>query len=495
MADGNSSYNQIVKATGLFGGVQVVKIIIQIVRAKFIAVLLGPAGMGIAGLLNSTITLVSSLTSLGLASSAVKNIASANSIGDPRKVYSVITVFRRLIWLTGLLGSLILIVFATKISVLTFGNENYRLAFIWVSISLLLNQLSNGQLVLLQGLRKLNHLAQANVIGSLLGVVIIIPIYYFYRLDGIVPAIIVASVVSLLTSWFFSSKIKLQKATFDRGVAISEAKNMVKMGVMISLGGLMGTASAYLVRIYISNRGGLDDVGLYTAGFSLVNSYVGMIFSAMGTDYYPRLSEVSHDKGLRNKIISEQSEIALLFISPIIAMMIAFVNPIILLLYSSKFLLINEMVIWAAFGMIFKALSWSIAFILLAKGESKLFFITELIGTIITLCLNILGYKYLGLQGLGLSFLVSFAAYLMLIFVVTRRKFELKLSTGLARIFIVQLVALIIITALTLNYNYQTAIIFTIPLIVFSAFYSYFELNKRLNIKKLISKMRSKLNR
>ncbi|MDP5081484.1 MAG: hypothetical protein NWP87_02425, partial [Winogradskyella sp.] len=57
-----TSYRSIMKATSLFGGVQVFNIIIAILRSKIIAILLGPAGLGIVGLLNSTTGFVSLLT-------------------------------------------------------------------------------------------------------------------------------------------------------------------------------------------------------------------------------------------------------------------------------------------------------------------------------------------------------------------------------------------------------------------------------------------------
>ncbi len=67
------------KATALFGGVQIFNIFIQIIRSKVVATLLGPAGMGIMGLLNSTIDIIGKSTNFGLGLSAVKNIAAANS--------------------------------------------------------------------------------------------------------------------------------------------------------------------------------------------------------------------------------------------------------------------------------------------------------------------------------------------------------------------------------------------------------------------------------
>ena len=53
--EARSSYRQIVKATSLFGGARVFNLLIAVVRSKLGAILLGPVGMGIAGLFTSTI--------------------------------------------------------------------------------------------------------------------------------------------------------------------------------------------------------------------------------------------------------------------------------------------------------------------------------------------------------------------------------------------------------------------------------------------------------
>ncbi len=184
MAEQQNSYKQIVKTTSLFGGVQVFNIIIAIIRSKFIAVLLGPTGMGIAGLLTSTTGLISGLTNFGLGTSAVKNVAEANGTGNNIRVSTIVTVLRRWMWITGLLGAIITIIFSPWLSQLTFGNKDYTLAFIYLSVTLLLNQLSSGQMVVLQGLCKLQSLAKSDLLGSALGLLISIPMYYMW---GIKP--------------------------------------------------------------------------------------------------------------------------------------------------------------------------------------------------------------------------------------------------------------------------------------------------------------------
>jgi ABC-type branched-subunit amino acid transport system ATPase component len=58
MSEHKDSYRNVMKATSIFGGVQVFNILIAIVRSKFIALFIGPSGMGIASLLNSTLGLI-----------------------------------------------------------------------------------------------------------------------------------------------------------------------------------------------------------------------------------------------------------------------------------------------------------------------------------------------------------------------------------------------------------------------------------------------------
>ena len=50
-----------------------------------------------------------------------------------------------------------------------------------------------------------------------------------------------------------------------------------------------------MLSAFISKTGSLSDVGLYNAGLAIVDGYVGMVFTAMATDYFPRLSGVIGD--------------------------------------------------------------------------------------------------------------------------------------------------------------------------------------------------------
>ena len=158
--DNKSSYRSIFKATSLFGGVQVYQILIQIIKSKFVAVLLGPAGVGIMGLYQSGLQLIQQISSMGLASSAVRDVSEANGTNDIQRIAKTITVVRKLVWHTGLLGLVLVALFSPLLSKASFGNYDYTIPFIILSVTLLIDQISSGQRVILQGLRRLKDLAK-----------------------------------------------------------------------------------------------------------------------------------------------------------------------------------------------------------------------------------------------------------------------------------------------------------------------------------------------
>jgi O-antigen/teichoic acid export membrane protein len=489
-----SSYRQVMKATSIFGGVQVFNILIGILRSKFIAVLLGPVGMGVFGLLSSTVGMIASLTNFGLETSAVKDLSAAN--GNEVRISILATVIRRLVWITGFLGAIVTLVFSHWLSQVTFGNNEYGWGFVWLSITLLLNQISIGQSVLLRGLRQLKFMAQAGMLGSLFGLITTIPLYYFYGTKGIIPGMIVTAIITLLLTWFYANKIEIKPLYVSRARTLAESKEMVKMGFMISLSGMITLGASYLVRIYISNVGGVDQVGLYYAGFAIITTYVGLIFTAMGTDYYPRLAAVASDNNQCNVVINQQAEIAILILAPVILLFLVFSNWAVILLYSAKFSPINDMILWAALGMFFKAASWAIGFVFIAKGASKLFFLSELIANIYILIFNLIGYKYGGLLGLGISFLISYILLLIQVYVIARLKYDFSFSNEFFKIFGYQVVLATFCFAVIKFFSSPYSYIFGIVLIILSVIYSFTELDKRLGIKSIVENFRkSKLNK
>lgn len=486
MTDSNSSYRQIIKSTTVFGSVQIFNILISIVKSKVIAIVIGPAGIGLIGLFNSVLNLVASFTNAGIETSGVKAISTAEN--NPESLNKEVSILKRLIWITGILGTIVIAVLSPLLSKISFGNYQYTLAFVFISFTLLFKQLTNGNLIILQGLSKIKYLAKANLFGNLIGLLISLPLYYFFKVDGIVPSIVISSMVAMLVAFYFRAKIKIDNVNLTNKEVLAEGKEVILLGLSLSLIGLLTALSSYLLQIFISNYKNVSEVGFYSAGFTILSTYVGIIFTAMATDYYPRLTKVCHDNSLVKKIVTEQSIIAILLLTPIVVVFLVFAPTVIRLLYSKEFLPIVPLVCWGILGMIIKAVSWSMGYVLIAKGDSKTFIKTSIGFNSLFLIINILGYYFYGLEGLGITFLINYIIHFLGLKVITAKKYDFSFDNEFYKLF---LYCIVICVTTFLCLKIESVVIKYILLSIFiliSIWFSILQLNKRLNFKDFFSK-------
>ena len=434
MSNSKQSYRQVLKTTSLFSGVQIISILISIAKSKFAAILIGPAGVGIVGLLNSTLTIISGITRFGLDISAVKEIAFFKE-KDENKVARIILSVKRVTWITGLLGTLVTLILANWLSELVFGNQDFTTSFMLISVAILFNQIATGNFAILQGVRNLKPLAIATVWASFASLLCIVPLYYYFGLKGIVPVLILTSFFTFFFSWYFSKNVPHKAKDVSFKASLHEGKEMMKLGFVLSLGGFATILTTYAIQIFLTNQTGVNEVGFYNAAFIIVNAYVGVIFTAMSKDYFPRLSAIIDQNIKVKKTVNQQAYIAVLLLSPIIIIFVAFAPFLIEFLFSKEFLPIIQITTFAILAMLFKAVSWCLGYIIVAKGHSKLFIKTEIFFNILLFTMSIGGYLYDGLRGIGISYLLYYTIYLIGVKLITFRRYGFKFNSELTRVF------------------------------------------------------------
>ena len=127
-----SSFDDLLKNLSFFGGVEFLNILFQITRSKFVAVLLGPAGIGLYGLYITSVGLISTLTNCGLDVSGVKFISSNKN--NIKKFANISNLYKSLIKITAILGFITVIIFSPLLSYFTFQNFDHQFAFLLLSI-------------------------------------------------------------------------------------------------------------------------------------------------------------------------------------------------------------------------------------------------------------------------------------------------------------------------------------------------------------------------
>lgn len=480
-----NGYKAALKSTSIYGGVQLVTIVISIIRSKLTALWLGTMGFGILSILNSTVTLVATTSNLGLSSSAVRDISKATSSQDFTTLSKVITAISRCVIMTGLVGAIFMVLFAPKISLWTFDSYDYTYAYVALSVVVLMNNVYSGHYAILQGLRRIRYMAAAKIIGAILGLLIIIPCYYFLGVKGIIPSLLLSSLSALLISKYFTLKVSSRSIKQSIKETFVIGKSTIKLGAMMMATGFAANIAELIIKTFITKYGSLEEVGLYQAGWSINTQYLGLVFTAMATDYYPRLTQNFQNKCLRsvNQTINEQSEIALLILAPLICAMVVFLPLVISVLYTSDFITIVPMTRLLLIGSLIKAGSWAVSFLFLAAGDGKTYLINEIGIKLFNIPLYLICYYHGGLLWVGYGFILNYVVYFSWVSYIAYKKYLFKHSLVFVKVLFANIslcalsyLLILFIDSKVLGYSLGAL------LIVLSGLYSIFELDRRIGL-------------
>ena len=224
---------------------------------------------------------------MGIPSSGVRQIADSSGTNDAESIARTAGVLRRVSVLLGVIGALMLVLFAQPISSLTFGSSQQSAGVALLSLAVLFRLISAGQSALIQGTRRISDLASMNVLAALFGAVLSIPLIYVLRERGIVPSLVAVAAASIGTSWWYSRKVPVKKTAITAFDFRREAGQLLKLGFAFMASGFLTMGAAYLIRIIVLRQAGFAAAGEYQAAWTLGGLYVGFILQAMGADFYP----------------------------------------------------------------------------------------------------------------------------------------------------------------------------------------------------------------
>ncbi|MCC8114599.1 MAG: hypothetical protein LIP03_11555 [Bacteroidales bacterium] len=412
---------KVLKVMTLFGGVQAVGIVCSLVKAKLIAIWIGPIGVGLFGIFNSVLDMLSQATQLNFRQSAVRDVAAASGTEVPRVAGAVRWWAKRL----GVFGAVVMLVLSPLWSLISFGHCDYWWAFASLSVAMAAMSLSAGEQVLLQGTGLLRTLGKVSIWGVVLATVLIIPLFYFLRVRSIVPAIVATSIASLV-AFMLVSPVKSAKLPRRESVAIG--KGFLRLGLFMTVASLASTGASYAFLSYLNVTASTGITGLYQAGYTLVVKYVGLIFTALAMEYYPRLAQLNSRPGAAALVVSHQITLLMWVMVSVIVGFVVLDQFIIRLLYSEEFMQCLPLVTIGIGGTVFRAVSYCMAYVIIARGDGVIYVVTEIASAAIGLALNILCYRLWGLMGLGISYVVWYGVYLAMVWSVCHWRYRMRFT-------------------------------------------------------------------
>ena len=423
MTEQSASYRQILRTSSIIGGASVVNIVVGLLRMKVAAVLLGPAGVGLIGLFTNVVATATGMAGLGVGTVGTRQIAEAAGQNDPRQVWMV---RRALFWLTLALAALGGLAFWLLRGVLAehvLGDTSLTGALGWLSLAVALSVAAASQNALLKGMRRIGDLARLSVGSALLSTIAAIVALWWWGPSGIVLYVLAVPIASfLLGHWYVSRLPRVTGARAGWLQMSGQWRTMLRLGFAFMVAGLAGTVGQLAVRTLVQRELGADALGHFHAAWAISMTYIGFVLGAMGTDYYPRLTAVIQDPVAVNKLVNEQTEVALLLAAPVLLAMLALAPWVIRLLYSAEFAEAAEVLRWQVLGDILKIVSWPLGFILLASGAGKTFMATEWLAMGLFFVFTLLLLPEMGIVATGVSFLGMYIILLVVVWALAVRR-------------------------------------------------------------------------
>ena len=396
----------IAKITFLFGSTQAFNILIRIMQNKVVAVFLGVAGVGLVGLYNTMVHLLQIGCSLGVNQSAIRTIAAASAnINDDDSLRKSIFAFQRLSMILALSGGLLTCLISPLLSWCAFGNFRHTFSCALLGIVVGINILSDNQIAVLKGTRRLRNLAKIYCFGSLTGLIVSFPLFYLWGMHVIIPSLILIA-IGLFVFSYWAVREYNWKFDFLPGEFKTIVRPIITAGVMLMLSGFILNFSGFAIITFIRSYGNLKEVGFYAAGITVMYGYFGMIMNSMTNYYYPRISQISDDS---SKIILETNRqilVQVILIFPCIITLIVFMPLVIRILYSVAFLQSMNFIRIALFGVFLGVCASPLDLIFVAQNKNISYLVLCLISRLILICLCMIGYHYFRLTGMGVAMFI-----------------------------------------------------------------------------------------
>ncbi|MFK7059122.1 oligosaccharide flippase family protein [Flavobacterium oreochromis] len=492
------SYNKTFVNTLSFGLVQFINVVIALFKGKIMAVFLGPSGIALNNLFNSTLNIISTFSLFGLELSVVREISNNLEYDDKKALEKSTNISILLFLFSAFFGALLTLIFAKQLSLFTFNSFRYYNEFVCLSLCVLFTILGKGIQTIFKSLQMIRDIIISSIYISIFSFLLSSFFFYTNKEQGVIYSILGSAFISFIISFFYLLKNKI-KVNFklDRTVLLY-AKKIIQLGFVLIIASLLALVTNQIINVFIEKRGGLKDLGLYSAAISLTTQYVGFLLTALATDFFPRLSMVSKNNDKIKQLVNEQTDVVVLLVSPLLILLIILAPLLVQLFLSKEFIDSVLLIRLISFATFFQLVSYCMGYISFAKSDKIFYLLFEgVYGNLIKLVFYIYFYIYHGINGLGFAYLIHFFQYNILIYLIVKKRYSFEfersiLKNSIVMMFLLTIVVLIFICQKSTYWSY----IVSFFIFLFSIKYSFNELKKnKVTTNPILSDLTYRINK
>lgn len=407
---------RVLKSISVLGSTQMFNMLCSVVRMKMLALWIGPIGVGIMGMFMQSLEFVGTLTQLNIRTSAVRDVAV-----QPKELRGeTIGIVRRVSRALGFLGLLLMFVFAPFFSRFSFGSEDFSWGFRILSAALLLQALQGSELVVLQAEGRFKQIASAGMWSAVIGLAVSLIMFKALGVKGLACVIVAYTLINWAFTAYYTRTFPSGASSLSLGECFRRSRKFIEMGFYLVVSGLVASAVSYGFMVIVRKTMGETDLGLYQAGNTMLIRYVGVFFTAISFEFYPRLSAASNRPRYSSLIITHQAKVCSLLFFPCAVAAMLLAPWLIRLLYNEEFLPMSPYFLFGMIGMMMRPASMVLSFGFLASSKTRPYLLTEVTSSLVGFALNVGGYLLGAWIGLGIATALWYLFDLLIIYIVCR---------------------------------------------------------------------------
>lgn len=402
------------------------KLIFGFITSKALALFVGANGMAYVGNFRAFLNVLENFSLLGIQNAVVKYVSEFQN--DRSKLKSVLATFGLLLLTSSISISLFLILGADYLSKQIFNHsEIYSFVFYSIAVVFPLYVFSTFCISVVNGFQEYKNVIYIQIISSAIALIFSVFFIYYYSTIGALVSLIFAPIFVFFVSLFYLKKhIRFRDVLSIEFFDFKIVKNLSEYVLMALVSGVIGSFVLLEIRTDIVAITGLQQAGIYEGLQRISSYYLLFVSSIMAIYFYPKLAETN----------SNSKEIVLHYLKTIIPLftiglvIIYFLRKLIIqVLFSSEFESMESLFLWQLIGDVLKATSLIFGTLLIAKKQTKVFIITE----IISLCIMYFSSNWMlhtiGINGIVMAHTVTYFMYLLVMVFIFFKKMKSNNST------------------------------------------------------------------
>jgi PST family polysaccharide transporter len=402
------------------------KLIFGFITSKALAIFVGANGMAYVGNFRAFLNVLENFSLLGIQNAIVKYVSEFQN--DRSKLKSVLATFGLLLLTSSIAISLFLILGADYLSKQIFNHsEIYSFVFYSIAVVFPLYVFSTFCISVVNGFQEYKNVIYIQIISSAIALIFSVFFIYYYSTIGALVSLIFAPIFVFFVSLFYLKKhIRFRDVLSIEFFDFKVVKNLSEYVLMALVSGVIGSFVLLEIRTDIVAITGLQQAGIYEGLQRISSYYLLFVSSIMAIYFYPKLAEMN----------SNSKEIVLHYLKTIIPLftiglvIIYFLRKLIIqVLFSSEFESMESLFLWQLIGDVLKATSLIFGTLLIAKKQTKVFIITE----IISLCIMYFSSNWMlhsfGINGIVMAHTFTYFMYLLVMVFIFFKKMKSNNST------------------------------------------------------------------